>query len=149
MANAVGSLGLPYSPAHSLAGDRGRLERELGRPVDVRTNVEPACHVEAAARKTATFVYASLGPEPAVAAVAGGHTYVGPTSLLTNATLADVVATTCAVFETPLVVGDLGDLRIEGGARMVAGRAGTDPAARGARDLALSRMRQALVGPYG
>jgi hypothetical protein len=59
-----------------------------------------------------------------------------------------VVATTCAVFETPLVVGDLGDLHIEGRPRMVASRAGADPAARGARNLALSRMRQALIDPY-
>jgi hypothetical protein len=30
----------------------------------------------------------------------------------------------------------------------VASRAGADPAARGARNLALSRMRQALIDPY-
>jgi MarR family len=137
-------VGLPYS----LAGDAGRLTRELGRPVDVRSNLELACRIEAAAQEANTFVYASLGPEPAVAAVAAGRTYTGPTSLLTRRTLADVVATTCAVFEAPLVVGDLGDLPIAGRPRRVASRAGADAAARGARVLAVSRMRESLIGHY-
>jgi hypothetical protein len=127
-------VGLPYG----LAGGAERLRRELGRPVDVRSNVELACRQEAAAQEAKTFVYASLEPEPAVAAVASGRIYTGPTRLLAGATLAEVVATTCAVFETPLVVGDLG----------VAGRAGAHPAARGARALALSRLRKSVISKF-
>jgi DNA-binding IscR family transcriptional regulator len=134
-------IGLPYA----LAADAARLLRALGRPADIRSNVELACRAEAASQDTKTFVYASLAPEPAVAAVAAGRTYTGPTSLLTRSTLAEVVATTCAVFDTPVVVGDLGDLRIAGGPRMVASRAGVRPAAHGARALALSRLRQAFI----
>jgi hypothetical protein len=127
-------VGLPYA----LAGHAERLERELGRPVDVRSNVELACRLEAAAQEAKTFVYARLEPEPAVAAVVSGRIYTGPTSLLGEATLAEVVATTCAVFETPLVVGDLG----------VASRGGAQPAAHGARALALSRLRQSVISKF-
>lgn len=126
--------GLPYA----LTGDADRLTRELGRPVDVRSNVELACRLEAAAQEAKTFVYAGLEPEPAVAAVVAGRIYTGPTRLLTGSTLAEVVATTCAVFETPFVVGELG----------VPSRAGAQPAARGARALALSRLRQSVIGKF-
>jgi DNA-binding IscR family transcriptional regulator len=127
-------VGLPYA----LAGDAQRLVRELGRPADVRTNVELACRLEAAAQEAKTFVYASLDPEPAVAAVVAGRIYTGPTSLLAGSTLVEVVATTCAVFETPMVVGELG----------IPGRAGAHPAARGARALALSRLRQSVISKF-
>jgi hypothetical protein len=46
----------------------GRGRRRARR----RTNVEPACLLEADAQEAKTFVYAGLDPEPAVAAVAGG-----------------------------------------------------------------------------
>jgi hypothetical protein len=146
--------GLPYDTET----DADQLEQRLGRPVDVRTNVELACLLEADAQDVKTFVYASLDPEPAVAAVAAGRTYTGPTSLLTRQraaadireTLADVVTTTCTVFDTPLVVLDVDHVaemhpRFGRRIRMVASRAGAYPAARGARALALTRLWQSLM----
>jgi DNA-binding Lrp family transcriptional regulator len=125
-------VGLPY------ALDGSGLAGELGRPVDVRSNIELAGRLEASVQEARTFVYATLEPEPAVAAVVAGRIYTGPTRLLGESALAEVVATTCAVFETPLVVGELG----------IPSRAGAQPAARGARALALSRLRQSVIGTF-
>lgn len=76
------------------------LTQTLGQPVETRSVVELACLAEMAAREEDTFVYITVKPEHAVAAVVEGRIHLGPAAFVgrRQTTLPEVGAIATVMF---------------------------------------------------